>query len=106
MSLSWTKLTAYAFSPKGLITIVMNKVQQDVMPSVILIGPAWSRRPWYPLLVDMHAVQSASFITTTVHVPGSSDTTGKGQGPQGIDIPALASSVAYYRQTLENQGFS
>jgi hypothetical protein len=51
-SLNWGQWEIYAFPPLPLIPRVLAKVRLE-RASMILIAPLWSRRPWFPLLLDL-----------------------------------------------------
>lgn len=53
LALSWENLTGYAFPPLALLPAVLRKVRQDQTETLILIAPAWDKRSWYPLLLDL-----------------------------------------------------
>ena len=42
--MNWSCVRGYAFPPLALIPLVLQKVKQDEMPSVILVAPVWKRR--------------------------------------------------------------
>jgi hypothetical protein len=52
LTMSWRNLYLYAFPPFPIIARVLAKIRQD-QATAILIAPMWSRREWYPLLIDM-----------------------------------------------------
>lgn len=53
LQMSWSNLSGYAFPPLNLVPLVLQKVQSDKTPLLILIAPVWKRRSWYPLLLHL-----------------------------------------------------
>jgi ribonuclease HI len=52
LSISWDQMSAYAFPPLAILNQVLQKIaREDVV--VILIAPMWTRREWYPLLLEL-----------------------------------------------------
>jgi ribonuclease HI len=52
LAIRWTYLYAFAFPPLAILSRVLRKIAQD-KAMVILIAPMWTRREWYPLLLDL-----------------------------------------------------
>ena len=50
-SMAWG-VNGYAFPPFGLVGRVLQKVQQERVPHLLLIAPLWPARQWYPLLLE------------------------------------------------------
>ena len=48
----WTGRYVYAFPPLPLIKQVLRKVEEEQV-MMILIAPRWTRREWFPLLLDL-----------------------------------------------------
>lgn len=78
LAIPWSNMVAYAFPPKGMIPLVITKVSQDQMPFLILIAPVWTRRTWYPLLVDLLCHQPV-LLPTQAQCPGLLTQTVQGQ---------------------------
>ena len=53
LSLSWKGRYVYAFPPHLILNRVLKKVEQEEV-TMILIALTWTRREWYPLLLDLH----------------------------------------------------
>ena len=51
-SIPWGGMTAYAYPPTSLISKVLERYRLE-RPSLILVTPGWSRRPWYPELMSL-----------------------------------------------------
>ena len=52
LSLSWKGRYVYAFPPHLILNRVLKKVEQEEV-TMILIALTWTRREWYPLLLDL-----------------------------------------------------
>jgi ribonuclease HI len=52
LAISWDQMFAYAFPPLAILNQVLRKIARDKV-TVILIAPVWTRREWYPLLLDL-----------------------------------------------------
>ncbi|XP_070546087.1 uncharacterized protein [Ptychodera flava] len=52
LSMSWRNLLLYAFPPLPLLPLVLRKIADEVT-TVILVAPAWPKRSWYPMLLDL-----------------------------------------------------
>ena len=52
LEMSWDKMFAYAFPPLAILNQVLRKVASERV-ILILIAPQWTRREWYPLLLDL-----------------------------------------------------
>ena len=52
LSLTWKDLFVYAFPPLSILHKVLLKVREEKVV-MILIAPLWTRREWYPLLLDL-----------------------------------------------------
>ena len=48
----WENTKMYAFPPWGILEEVLLKLR-DESTELILIAPAWTNRPWFPLLLQM-----------------------------------------------------
>ena len=53
LSISWDRMTIYAFPPFALIRLVVNKIRASQHLSVILIAPWWPAREWFPDLLEL-----------------------------------------------------
>jgi ribonuclease HI len=52
LAMSWRNLYAYAFPPFPILAKVLEKVRLD-RATLLLVAPNWTRREWYPLLLDL-----------------------------------------------------
>jgi ribonuclease HI len=52
LAIRWNNMFLYAFPPLAILNRVLQKVAQDGC-IMILIAPMWTRREWYPLLLDL-----------------------------------------------------
>jgi hypothetical protein len=52
LAINWQGMFAYAFPPLAIINQVLNKIAREP-GKIILIAPMWTRREWYPLLLDL-----------------------------------------------------
>jgi hypothetical protein len=52
LSVCWTALDAYAYPPMPLIARVLQKVQEDQSP-LLLIAPLWPNQSLFPLLLHL-----------------------------------------------------
>jgi hypothetical protein len=52
LAISWDHMFAYAFPPLAILNQVLNKVAKEQV-MMILIAPLWTRREWFPLLLDL-----------------------------------------------------
>jgi ribonuclease HI len=52
LSVSWDGMFAYAFPPLAILSPVLRKISREKV-TVVLIAPMWTRREWYPLLLDL-----------------------------------------------------
>ena len=50
LSVSWTLLLGYAFTPIPLLWKVVRKARID-QASIILVAPKWPAQPWFPDLL-------------------------------------------------------
>jgi hypothetical protein len=72
LSLSWRDRYVYAYPPIALIHRVLLQVQEE-SPVMILIAPLWSRREWFPLLLDL-------LVDYPIRLPQSPDLLTQNQG--------------------------
>jgi ribonuclease HI len=52
LSVKWDGKFAYAFPPLAILNQVLHKIASEKV-TVLLIAPMWTRREWYPLLLDL-----------------------------------------------------
>jgi hypothetical protein len=52
LAFSWNHLYAYAFPPLAIFNQVLLKIARE-RTKIILIVSMWTRREWYPLLLDL-----------------------------------------------------
>jgi ribonuclease HI len=52
LALSWNRLFGYAFPPLAILNQVVRKIAREGC-TIVLIAPMWTRREWYPLLLDL-----------------------------------------------------
>jgi hypothetical protein len=52
LAVSWDNMFAYAFPPLAILSQVLHKIARDKV-TVLLVAPMWTRREWYPLLLDL-----------------------------------------------------
>ena len=65
LSLDWSEMFVYAFPPIPLIRQVLMKVEKEPV-LMILIAPRWSRRDWYPILLNL-------LVDFPIRLPGVKD---------------------------------
>ncbi|XP_053389192.1 uncharacterized protein LOC128552195 [Mercenaria mercenaria] len=50
-SLDWSVFKPYVFPPFRLLGKVLNKIREDHVDKVLIIGPYWTNQTWFPLLL-------------------------------------------------------
>jgi ribonuclease HI len=87
LSMSWNNLYVYAFPPLAILNLVLRKVASENV-TMILIAPQWTRREWYPLLLDL-------LIDVPYRLPVMRDIVSQQQGTHLHHNPAELSLVAW-----------
>ena len=49
----WYHKSLYAFPPFALIHKVLKKVEEEKVPSLIIVTPTWQPQSWYPELIRL-----------------------------------------------------
>ena len=102
LSLDWSKMFIYAFPPLPLIRQVLMKVEKEPV-LMILIDLRWSRRDWYPILLN-------TLVDFPVRLPGVKDlvTQQKGQllhyNPTELQLMAwMISGIGYLQKAFHRK---
>ena len=110
LSMTWSRCDGYAFPPRGLIPLVIQKIKRERAPRVILIAPFWPRRTWYPLLLQLLCDRPVR-LPTQEEIPGLLSQRVRGKtlrlpNPEFLDLVAwplsgLASTSRAFLQELQ-----
>ena len=102
LSLDWSEMFVYAFPPIPLIRQVLMKVEKEPV-LMILIAPRWSRRDWYPILLNL-------LVDFPIRLPGVKDliTQQKGQllhhNPTELQLVAwMISGIGYLQKAFHRK---